>query len=478
MRDELQHRKNLQKMLEQVTVLLKKQELEKNLVHKQQQPRHDLVESLLFKRHLVELQQKLEQFHPADIAFVLENLPLEQRMIVWQLVKTEHDGTVLLEVSDAVRKTLIADMDNHEILCAAQHLDSDEIADLVVDLPKEIASELLISLDSEDRAKVQSALTFPESTVGALMDFDMVTVREDVSFDVIIRYLRRLKELPEHTDQLFVIDRAGNLKGLLPLKYLLIRAGKTRVSEVMIQKPIFFYTNDVAREAAQAFKRYNLISAPIINIHNQLIGRLSVDNIIDFINETSQKEILSQVGLSEEEDLFAPFWVCAKHRWPWIALNLMTAFIASRVINIFESSIEQLAALAILMPIIAGIGGNSGTQTMTLIIRGLALNQITTHNWLRLLFKEVSVSLTNGLLWGSVVGLFSYLLYKQLLLSLVMMAAMILNLLVASFAGVFIPLILEKLGRDPAMGSSVMLTALTDSMGFFIFLGLATIILL
>lgn len=478
MRDELQHQKNLQKTLEQVISLLRKQELEKNLVHKQQQPRRDIVESLLEKQHLAKLQKKLEQLHPADIAFILENLPLEPRMVVWKLVSTERDGAVLLEVSEAVRKTLIADMDNSEILDAAQHLDADEIADLVPALPKDIAFELLTSLNSEDRAEVQSALTFPEGTVGALMDFDMVTVREDVTFDVVIRYLRRLKELPEHTDQLFVTDRTGILKGLLPLKYLLIKEGNTVVKEAMIQKLISFYTDDTAREAVQAFQRYDFISAPVINIHNQLVGRLSVDNVVDYINETSQKEILNQVGLSDEEDLFAPLWTSAKHRWPWIALNLMTAFIASRVINVFESSIEQLAALAILMPIIAGIGGNSGTQTMTLIIRGLALDQINSHNWLHLLLKEVGVSLMNGILWGSLVGLFSYLLYEQILLSLVMMVAMILNLLVASFAGVLIPLILYKIGRDPAMGSSVMLTALTDSMGFFIFLGLATVILL
>lgn len=478
MHDELKHQKNLQDILEQVIELLDKQDLEKSLIHKQDMPRHKLVESLVERQHLVALGKKLEHLHPADVAFILENLPLKERDIVWNLVKEEHAGAILLEVSDAVRESLIADMEQSEIIGVAKHLDSDEIADLVPDLPKDIVSHLLTSLDNQDRTQVQSVLNFPEGTVGALMDFDVVTVRDDVTLDVVLRYLRRRGEFPDHNiDQLFVVDRIGKLEGVLPLRELLIRDGDILVGEVMIREPIFFYTDDLARDAAQAFERYDLISAPVINLHHQLVGCLGVDVVMDFIQETSQKEMLNQLGVQEEEDLFAPVWKSAKNRWIWLVFNIVIAFIISRIVGIFEGTIEKLVALAALMPIIANLGGNAGNQTIALIIRGLALNQINSSNFYHLLLKELGISLMNGALWGSVVGIFAYILYHHFPLSLVMIAAMVLNLLVASLAGVFIPIILHKLGRDPVIGSSILLTALTDSMGFFIFLGLATLFL-
>jgi len=475
--DELKHQKNLQAVLEQVIDLINKQDLEKTLVHKQDMPRHSLVESLVERQHMVALEKKLEHLHPADVAFILENLPLDERKTVWDLVKEEYSGAILLEVSDAVRESLIADMEQSEIISAAKHLDTDEIADLVPDLPKDIVIGLLTSLDNQDRAEVQSVLNFPEGTVGALMDFEIVTVRDDVSFDVVLRYLRRREHLPDNIDQLFVVDRAGILKGVLRLRDLLTHEGDAVVGDVMNREPLFFYTEDLARDAAQAFERYDLISAPVVNLHHQLVGCLGVDVVMDFIQETSQKEMLNQLGVQEEEDLFAPLWKSAKNRWAWLAFNIMMAFIISRVVGLFEGTIEKLVALAALMPIIANLGGNAGNQTIALIIRGLALNQITSSNFYHLLFKEIGVSLMNGALWGSLVGLFAYLLYHHLSLSLVMIAAMMLNLLVASLAGVLIPLALHKFGQDPIIGSSVLLTALTDSMGFFIFLGLATLFL-
>jgi magnesium transporter len=476
--DDVKHQKNLQDTLVQILDLLKKQELVSELVRKQDMPRHDLVQNLIEKQHLNELRKRLHQLHPADVAFILESLPLDQRQMVWDLVKIEHYGAILLEVSDAVRESLIEEMEHKELLDAAEHLESDEIADLVPDLPKDVVFELLTSLDSRNRAKVQSVLDFPEDTVGALMEFEMITVREDVTLEVVIRYLQRRGEIPAQTDQLFVVDRAGNLKGLLPLRNLLIHDPELLVSSVMIAQPISFHTTGSAREAAQAFERYDLLSAPVVNAHHQLVGCLSIDAVMDFINETSQKERLNQVGLSEEEDLFASVWKSAKNRWMWLAINLLTALLASRVIGFFESTIQQVVALATLMPIVAGIGGNTGNQTMALIIRGLALQQINTSNFSYLFYKEIAIALLNGILWGSVIGFVAYLLYQQISIGLVMTAAMVLNLLLASLTGVLIPLILHSTGRDPAMGSSVMLTAVTDSMGFFIFLGLASFFLL
>lgn len=472
------HKHHLHAIFHQITTLLEKQEIVNALVRKQDMPRQNLVESLVARQHLVELEQKLKQLHPADIAYILENLPLLQRRMVWDLVEVERYGAVLLEVSDAVRETLIEDLERDELLDAAEHMDSDEIADLVPDLPKDMVLELLTSLNSEDRAQVQEVLTFPEGTVGALMDFDVVTVREDIKLEVVLRYLRLRGELPDQIDQLFVVDRLGTLQGLLPLKDILIHDPDIKVSEIMITKPIFFYTDENAREVAQAFERYDLISAPVVNIHHRLVGCIGVDMVMDFVSEQNQRERLGQAGLHEGEDLFAPIWKSAKNRWLWLALNLMTAFIASRIIGVFEETIAILVALASLMPIVASIGGNTGNQTAALIIRGLALNQINTTNFMHLLFKELSISLLNGLLLGSTVGLFAYLLYQKYTLGLVMMAAMMLNLFLAALAGIFIPVGLHKLGRDPVMGSSVLLTFLTDSMGFFIFLGLASLFLL
>ncbi|EIJ42533.1 Mg2+ transporter MgtE [Beggiatoa alba B18LD] len=476
--NELRHQRNLQETLQHIYHLLEKQKLVNELVRKQDTPRHELVQSLVAKQHLVELKHKLAQLHPADLAFILESLPLDDRIKVWELIPLEKYGAILLEVSEVVRDSLIASMERHQIIHVTEHLDSDEIADLMPALPKDTVFEILTQLDSQNRAQVQSVMQFPEGTAGALMDFDMITVREDVSLDTVLRYLRRLGKIPHQTDQLFVVDRNSTIKGVLPLTELLIHPPEALVSHVMRENFTAFYTDDSAHEIAQAFERYDLISAPVMNSHHQLVGCLGVDVVVDFIDETLQRERLNQAGLEEEEDLFAPIWKSGRNRWAWLALNLMTAFIASRIIGLFEDTIQQLVALATLMPIVASIGGNTGNQTVALVIRGLALKKVNASNFLHLFFKEITISLMNGLLWGSVVGLFAFLLYQEIKLAMVMMAAMVLNLLIAALAGVFIPLGLSKLGRDPVMGSSVILTALTDSMGFFIFLGLASLFLL
>lgn len=473
-----QYKESLQESLQQVIHLLNKHKLVENLVHKQDMPRHALVESLVHKQNLAELQKKLESLHPADVAYILEALPLDQRLIVWDLVKAERDGEILLEVSDAVRQTLIAEMDSEELLAAAEQLDTDEIADLAPDLPKDVFQELLESLDSQNRERLQSALSYPEDTVGALMDFDIVTIREDISLDVVLRYLRRLGKLPDHTDKLFVVDRDDALRGVLPLKRLLVQDPESTVASVMSDDAVIFYCEDKASEASSAFERYDLVTAPVVDADNKLVGRLTVDAVMDFIREESESEMLSMAGLKEEEDLFASVWKSVQNRWTWLSINLVTAFVASRVIGLFEGSIEKVVALAALMPIVAGIGGNSGNQTTTMIVRGLALGQVSAHNMKNLFYKELGVSLLNGLVWGGVLGLVAYLLYHNVMLGLVMMAAMSLNLLLAAVMGVAIPLVMTRAGRDPAVGSSVMITAVTDSGGFFIFLGLATIFLI
>ncbi|TPG05005.1 magnesium transporter [Rhodanobacter glycinis] len=449
---------------------------------------HDQLEAIVevLRRHeddllpaasQAQLRQQLDELHPADIAFILESLPLDERLAVWQLVKADRDGEILLEVSDAVRESLIADMDRHEILAAAETLDADELADLVEDLPTAMLPELMAGLDAQQREQVQSALSYEDDQLGALMDFEMVTIREDVSLEVVLRYLRRFDELPAQTDKLFVINHDNLLTGVLPLHWLLVNSPDKMVSEVMAPDVNTFHPTDDAYEVAQAFERYDLVTAPVVDERSHLIGRITIDAMVDVIREEGESEALSRGGLREEEDIFASVWASLKNRWSWLAVNLVTAFVASRVIGLFEDSIQKLVALATLMPIVAGIGGNSGNQTITMIVRALALNQITAESAKRLWRKELTVSLLNGLMWGGVIGIVAWLLYDSVSLGLVMTAAMTLNLLLAAFAGVGIPVLMTKFGRDPALGSSVLITAMTDSGGFFIFLGLATIFL-
>lgn len=476
---EIQESKDsLSENLQQVISLLEKHKLVEDLVHKQMMPKHDIVESLVHKQHIVELQKKLDVLHPADVANILEALPLEQRLDVWELVKVERDGDILLEVSDAVRQTLIADMNSDELLAAAEQLDTDELADLVPDLPKDVVQELLYSLDAQNRARLQSALSYSEETVGAIMDFDIVTIREDITLEVALRYMRRLGSLPDHTDKLFVVDRNDILRGVLPLKRLVVNDLDANVADVMADEPVTFYPEDIADDAAKAFERYDLVTAPVVDANNKLLGRVTVDAVMDYIRDEAESDLLSMAGLREEEDFFASVWKSVQNRWAWLAINMITALVASRVIGLFEGSIEKIVALAALMPIVAGIGGNSGNQTTTMIVRGLALGQVASHNMQSLITKELGVALLNGLIWGGVLGIIAYALYGNYQLGLVMTAAMTLNLLLAAMMGVVIPLTMNKFGRDPAVGSSVLITAVTDSGGFLIFLGLATIFLL
>ncbi len=469
---------SLSESLQQVLSLLEKHKLVEDMVHKQTMPNHDLVENLVQRQNKVELQRILNALHPADVAHILEALPIGDRHYLWDLIKAGVDGEILLEVSDAVRQTLIADMDSDELIAAAEQLDTDELADLAPDLPKDVLQELMESLDALNREHLQSALSYPEGTVGALMDFDNVTIREDINLGVVMRYLRNLENLPDHTDKLFVVDRHDVLQGVLPFSRMVVNSLDTEVESILINDPVLFRPEDVADEAAQAFERYDLVTAPVIDANNKLVGRITVDAVMDHIREGAESDLLSLAGLREEEDFFSTVWKSVQNRWAWLAINLLTAILASRVIGLFEGSIERIVALAALMPIVAGVGGNSGNQTTTMIVRGLALGQISAYNMRPLITKELGVALLNGLLWGSVMGFIAYLLYGSYNLGLVMMIAMTLNLLLASVMGVIIPLFMTRFGRDPAVGSSVLITAMTDSGGFFIFLGLATIFLL
>ena len=472
------NKENLSKLLQDVNDLLGKNKIVEDLVDKQEMPKQKLIKNLVQKQNLSALGKLLNSLHSADVAFILESLPLDDRLIVWDLVRADRDGEILLEVSDSVRQTLIADMDSTELLAAAEQLDTDEIADIAADLPEDVLQDLLQSLDSNNRERLESALSYPEDQVGALMDFDIVTIRDDISIEVALRYLRKIKKLPELTDKLFVVNRSQKILGVLSLKKIVVNEPELMVKDVMAQDAVLFKDSDDAAEAAKAFERYDLVTAPVVNDQNKLVGRITVDAVMDYIREETDSSALSMVGLREGEDIFSSIWKSVRNRWAWLAINLITALIASRVIGVFEGSIEKVVALAALMPIVAGVGGNSGNQTTTMIVRAIALGQVSVSHLRQLLFKEIGVAILNGILWGGVLGFIAYYLYGNSSLALVMTTAMTLNLILAAIMGVMIPFTLSKSGRDPAVGSSVLITAMTDSGGFFIFLGLATLTLI
>src|SRR3989440_2311157 len=459
--------------MQEAPTRLEVEELQENLRVVQELLGH---EKPLARQYLVELRGRLDALHAADIAYVLEALPLEERLVVWDLVKADRDGEILLEVSDAVRETLIASMDSEELVAAAETLEADELADIAADLPASVIEEVVQSLPAEERERLRAALSYPEGSVGALMDFDHVAVRDDVTLEAVTRYLRRMDVLPDHTDQLFVVDREQALKGTLPLARLIVSDLELGVGGIMVHESVKLYPEDRAEDAANAFERYDLVSAPVVDANGRLIGRLTVDAVVDYIRQESAESQWAEAGLRHVEVVFAPVLDSFKNRWAWLAINLVTAFIASRVIGAFEESIARLVALAALMPIVAGIGGNSGNQTITMIVRALALGQIHS-SWKKLLTKEIGLALLNGVVWGTLLGVITYVLYSSVALAGVMALAIILNLLLAALMGVTIPWLRARFGKDPAVGSSVLITACTDSGGFFIFLGLATLFL-
>ncbi len=425
------------------------------------------------------LREILAELHPADVAYVLDALPQDDRLAVWDLVDSEDEGDILVEVSDAVRETLIDAMTTDELVDAVETLDTDEIADIVEDLPPDVVAEVQEGLSHEERAQLRAAMSYPEQSVGARMDFEMISVRQDITLEAVLTYLHKFENLPDHTDQLFVVDRQGKFIGVLPVSQILVHEAFVTVADLVKTEILTLNPLDDAEDAAHAFERYDLVSAPVVDEAGRLVGRLTVNDVLDVIQESNNDDVLASVGLSDEQDIFGSVWETAKSRWLWLGVNLCTAFFASRVVNAFDGTIERVVALAALMPIVAGMAGNSGNQTLTLLVRSLAMGQVTDSNQEDVIRKEVWISVINGLVWGAISGLFVWALYHDTpygaTLGLVMFLAMILNFVLGAVVGLAVPLLLKHFGRDPALGGSVLLTFSTDSGGFLIFLGLATL---
>lgn len=457
---------------------LNKQSLVQGLVIRQDNhDKQDLIESLAKRQHQAEIHQLVNRLHPSDIANLLEQLPPQQRDIVWQHIDKNHIGSVLLELSDNLRQAVLVTLESDELIRVVSHLDSDEIADLILDLPEHVTEDLLSSLPEHQRLDVETTLRFPEDTVGAWMEYDIPVVRENISLDVVLRYLRKKGSIPDSSGRLIVVDDSGQFKGVLLVGTLLVMNGESLVADVMQTDVSVFHTNDSAEDAAHDFERYELILAPVINSHGKLVGVLRVSSLMDLMNASSQRKFLAQAGVSKDENLFDPFLNSARNRWPWIALNLFIVLIATRVIDHFETTITGMVALAALLPITANIGGNSGNQVVALVIRGLALKQLERKHLPRLFLKEFLVASTNGLMWGSITGILILIFYGNTSLSIVILLSMLFTMIMSAMVGVSVPLLLKKMNQDPVLGSSVIITGFTDTMGFLIFLGLATLVL-
>ena len=470
-------RRRLEHRLQPILDLLRKQGLVEQLIDRSEEDRHSLGAELLHRQHHHELRRKLAKLHPADVTHLVEMLPPDERSAVWSSVPASMAGAILAEASDPVAEGLIQDTSPDRLLNICRAMDPDDLGFIDDMLPAAIREELVDGLEERDRSWHETTVNYPEDSVGYLMTRDMLLIEADATVRDTLKYLRSLEDLPDHTDQLFVVDERRHLLGALPLKALFLNPLKTRVSELAEAAPTVFMPEQTASEAGQAFDRYDLVSAPVVDSRDRILGRLTVDVVMSFLREEAEEDAFLREGLRRDEDLFGPVIESARSRWMWLALNLMTAFVASRVIGLFEGSIEKLVALATLMPIVASIGGNTGNQTVALVVRGLALSQINRGNLRYLVRKELGVALMNGLIWGSVMGAVAWLFYRNPDLGLVMAIATLCNLLVAAAAGILVPMLLRRLDRDPALGSSVVLTFITDSMGFFIFLGLAALVI-
>ena len=420
----------------------------------------------------------LNALHPAEVAHLLESLPPRERVVIWSLVTQENEAEVLINLGDEIRQSLIKDMTPEQLVQVAEDLEVDDSADFVQSLPDTVIDQVLHSLDSQHRKMLESVLSFPEDSAGGMMNTDTITVRPEVTLDVVLRYLRLLGNIPSQTDHLFVVDRNNNYRGLLPLSQLLINEPDVTVESVMQDHIVPIPSDMEDNEIAKVFEDLDLISAPVVDGNNILLGRITVDDVVDVIREEADHSVLSMAGLNDEEDLFAPVLPSARRRAIWLGINLLTAFLASWVVSNFETTLEKVVTVAILMNVVASMGGIAGSQTITLVIRSMALGQLSRSNQRWVFSKEVIVGLLNGIGWAIVVAAIASIWFNDYHVGLVIAAALIINLVFAAASGVAIPILLKKLHIDPAIAGSVILTTITDIVGLLAFLGLATLFLL
>lgn len=448
----------------------------KNSVNKNYEDRLSYLYQAIESGSLFRIQRMLNGLKPGEIAHLIEASPPQQRKILWELVEQENEGAVLVELGDSIRASLMEEMGVKELTDAVQGLNVDDMADFLQTLPQTIIHQTLASMDRQDRERVQEVLGFDEDTAGGLMDTHTVTIKPDVTVDVVLRYLRRQKDLPTHLDRLFVVDNDNIFLGTISLVTLLTHQPNEVVQDIMDHCSTTIQADTPSQEIALIFENQDLVSAPVIEKHtSRLLGRITVDDVVDVIREEAEHSVKSMTGLNEDDDLFAPVFDSAKRRAIWLGTNLLTAFMAAWVIGQFETTINSAIALAALMGVIPSMGGIAGSQTLTLVVRGIALGQVGKTNTRSLFFKEMLVGLLNGLVWALVVFAVSALIFNEPSIGVVVAIAMLLNLIAAPIAGVLLPVILNKMGIDPALAGSVLLTTITDIIGYAAVLGLAAL---
>ncbi|MBE9397279.1 magnesium transporter [Pontibacterium sp. N1Y112] len=411
---------------------------------------------------------------PAEVARLIEKSPPKERQILWNLINTDLEGEVLQDLGDDVQAEILSRMDATEVLAITESLDTDDMADVIQQLPNTVMKELLRIMDKQNRKRVEQVLSYPEDTAGGLMNTDTVTIRPDISVETALRYIRRHKEIPEMTDSLIVVSRKDSYIGILPLTKLLVSDPNITVREIMVTEiePISATMPD--NEVAVLFEQHDLVSAPVIDDDGRLLGRITIDDVVDVIREDADHSLMSMAGLDEDEDTFAPVMKTTRRRALWLGINLITAFVASAVIGLFEETIDKVVALAVLMPIVASMGGIAGSQTLTLVIRGQALGHVEKSNASWLLSREMIVGAMNGLLWALVVAAVAIVWFQDTTIGIIIALSIVINLIAGAMAGTLLPLGLKAVGIDPALAGSVLLTTITDVVGFFTFLGLAT----
>ncbi len=422
---------------------------------------------------LYEVRQLLKSLPNAGIAHLLESSPPKARKVLWQLIDKDTEGEVLQELNEDLQSEFLSELDAQQVVKLTEGLETDDLADILQQLPDQVTAEVLRAMDEQDRQRVESILSFNEDTAGGLMNTDTITVRPSHSLELVLRYLRRHESLPEMTDNILVVDREDKFLGILPLRKLLVSDPNKAVREIMCEDIDAISVDMGATQVALLFEQHDWVSAPVVDADGKLVGRITIDDVVDVIRDNAEHSLMSMAGLDEEDDSFAPILKTAKRRALWLGLNLMTAVLASGVIFLFQDTVDQVVYLAILMPIVANMGGVAGTQTLTLVIRSLALGHISESNSRWLLVRELGVAGLNGAAWAVVIAAITFAWYRDLPLSLVIAAAMIINLVVAALAGAYLPLFLNRIKIDPALAGSVALTTVTDSVGFFVFLGLA-----
>ena len=424
---------------------------------------------------LYQIRQMIKTLPTAGIAHLIESSPPKTRSVLWQLIDKDSEGEVIQYLNEDLQNDILSELNAEQVAELTEGLETDDLADILQQLPQQVTSQVLQAMGQQDRHRVETVLSYDEDTAGGLMNTDTITVRRNHTVELVLRYLRRHESIPEMTDNILVVNRDDELLGILPLREVLVSDPNTSVREVMREDIEAIPVDMEATQIAQLFEQHDWVSAPVVDNNKKLLGRITIDDVVDVIRDSTEHSLMSMAGLDEEDDTFAPIIKTAKRRALWLGVNLMTAVLASIVIYLFQDTIEQVVYLAVLMPIVANMGGVAGTQTLTLVIRSLALGHISPSNSRWLLTRELGVAVLNGALWAFVISLIAFMWYRDLLLSYIIASAMLINLVTAALAGAYLPLFLKRIKIDPALAGSVALTTVTDSIGFFAFLGLAQI---